>query len=124
MVVIADAATGMERRIFSLPGHQYHRPVFTADGTRLICQRQREETYDTEWRVTLVSLDPVSGEETDLLPDFDNWPWPGRAIASPVAGDATLWFTGDERATVRSSAVTRTARSPASPLPARTPPSA
>ncbi|MDH6431647.1 dipeptidyl aminopeptidase/acylaminoacyl peptidase [Streptomyces sp. SAI-144] len=97
VVVIADAATGMERRTFSLPGHQYHRPVFTADGTRLICQRQREETYDMEWRVTLVALDPVSGEETDLLPDFDNWPWPGRAIPSPVAGDATLWFTGDER---------------------------
>ena len=61
VVVIADAATGMERRTFSLPGHQYHRPVFTADGTRLICQRQREETYDMEWRVTLVALDPVSG---------------------------------------------------------------
>lgn len=97
VVVMADAATGVERRTFSRPGHQYYRPVFTADGTLLICQRQREETYDSEWRVTLVAFDVESGEETDLLPDFDNWPWPGRAIPSPVAGDATLWFTGDER---------------------------
>lgn len=96
-VVIADAATGAERHALSRPGHQYYCPVFTADGTRLICQRQREETYDSEWQVTLVAFDPVSGEETDLLPDFDNWPWPGRAIPSPVPGDTTLWFTGDER---------------------------
>ncbi|WP_328744335.1 prolyl oligopeptidase family serine peptidase [Streptomyces sp. NBC_00285] len=96
-VVIADAATGGERHALSRPGHQYYRPVFTADGTRLICQRQREETYDSEWRVTLVAFDPVTGEETDLLPDFDNWPWPGRAIPSPIPGDATVWFTGDER---------------------------
>ncbi|MFF7559950.1 prolyl oligopeptidase family serine peptidase [Streptomyces pseudovenezuelae] len=97
VVVIADASTGVERRTFSRPGHQYYQPCFTADGSRLICQRQREETWDTEWRATLVALDPVSGEETDLLPDFDNWPWPGRAILSPVPGDTTLWFTGDEQ---------------------------
>ena len=96
-VVIADAATGVELRTFHRPGHQYYSPVFTADGTRLICQRQKEETYDIEWEVTLVALDPLSGEETDLLPDFDNWPWPGRAITSPIPGDTTLWFTGDER---------------------------
>ncbi|MEU6587867.1 S9 family peptidase [Streptomyces sp. NPDC046881] len=96
-VVIADAATGARRRAFSRPGHQYYRPAFTADGSALVCQRQREETYDTEWRVTLVSFDLGSGEETDLLPDFDNWPWPGRPVPSPVPGDATLWFTGDER---------------------------
>ncbi|MFJ9150538.1 prolyl oligopeptidase family serine peptidase [Streptomyces sp. NPDC102270] len=97
VVVIADASTGAKRRTFSRPGHQYYGPVFTADGTRLLCERQKEETYDTEWQVTLVALDPVSGEETDLLPDFDNWPWPGRVIPSPVPGDTTLWFTGDER---------------------------
>ncbi|MFF1720742.1 TolB-like translocation protein [Streptomyces sviceus] len=89
-VVIADAATGVRRTTLSRPGHQYYSPVFTADGTRLICQRQKEETYDSEWQVTLVALDPVSGQETDLLPDFDNWPWPGRAICSPVPGDLTL----------------------------------
>lgn len=97
VVVIADASTGEERRTFSRPGHQYYVPAFTADGTRLICQRLREETYDSEWQVTLVALDPESGEETDLLPDFDNWPWPGRVLPSPVPGDTTLWFTGDER---------------------------
>ncbi|MFG3015852.1 alpha/beta fold hydrolase [Streptomyces cinerochromogenes] len=96
-VVVADAATGVRRRVFSRPGHQYYSPAFTADGSALVCQRQREETYDTEWRVTLVAFDLDSGEETDLLPEFDNWPWPGRAVLSPVPGDSTLWFTGDER---------------------------
>ncbi|MEU9171666.1 S9 family peptidase [Streptomyces sp. NPDC048420] len=96
-VVIADASTGVRRKALSHPGHQYYNPVFTADGTRLICSRQQEETYDSAWQVTLVAFDPVSGEETDLLPDFDNWPWPGKAICSPVPGDTTLWFTGDEQ---------------------------
>lgn len=96
-VVIADATTGAQRVTLSRPGHLYYSPVFTADGTRLICERQQEETYDSEWQVTLVAIDPLSGEETDLLPDFDNWPWPGRAICSPVPGDTTLWFTGDEQ---------------------------
>ncbi|MFF1452178.1 S9 family peptidase [Streptomyces sp. NPDC058274] len=97
VVVVADAVTGAERRTFSRPGQQYYRPAFTADGSTLVCQRQREETYDSEWRVTLVAFDLASGEETDLLPEFDNWPWPGRAVLSPIPGDATLWFTGDER---------------------------
>ncbi|MBC9728090.1 S9 family peptidase [Streptomyces sp. TRM68367] len=97
VVVVADAATGVECHTFSRPGQQYYRLAFTADGSALVCQRQREETYDTEWRVTLVSFDLASGEETDLLPGFDNWPWPGRAVLSPIRGDATLWFTGDER---------------------------
>ncbi|WP_324611974.1 S9 family peptidase [Streptomyces sp. NRRL B-3648] len=97
VVVIADAATGVERHTFSRPGQQYYRLAFTADGSALVCQRQREETYTTAWRVTLVAFDLASGEETDLLPEFDNWPWPGRAVLSPIRGDATLWFTGDER---------------------------
>ncbi|MFJ4585484.1 S9 family peptidase [Streptomyces echinatus] len=96
-VIVADAATGMQQRCFSRPGHQYYRLAFTADGSALVCQRQREETYDTEWRVTLVAFDLRSGEESDLLPDFDNWPWPGRAALSPIPGDSTMWFTGDER---------------------------
>jgi dipeptidyl aminopeptidase/acylaminoacyl peptidase len=97
VVVVADTATGEVRRIFSRHGHHYHRLVFTADGTALVCQRQRELTYDQPWRVTLVAFDPGSGAETDLLPDFDNWPWPGSPVVSPVPGDATVWFTGDER---------------------------
>ncbi len=97
VVVVADAATGVERHTFSRPGQQYYRLAFTADGSALLCQRQREETHDTEWRVTLVAFDLASGEETDLLPGFDNWPWPGRVVPSPIRGDATLWFTGDER---------------------------
>jgi dipeptidyl aminopeptidase/acylaminoacyl peptidase len=52
VVVIADAFTGVEQRTFSRPGYQYCRLVFTADGSKLVCQRQREETYASEWRVT------------------------------------------------------------------------
>ncbi|WLW58063.1 alpha/beta hydrolase family protein [Streptomyces sp. YU58] len=96
-VVVADAVTGAERHVFSRAGNQYYRPVFTADGSALVCQRQREETHDTEWRVTLVAFDLASGAETDLLPDFDNWPWPGRPLPSPLPGDDTVWFTGDEQ---------------------------
>lgn len=96
-VVIADAATGAPRHILSRPGHQYYGLAFTADGSKLVCQRQLEETYDTDWGVTLVAFDVRSGEETDLLPEFDNWPWPGRAVLSPIPGDTTLWFTGDEQ---------------------------
>ncbi|MFJ1625706.1 alpha/beta fold hydrolase [Streptomyces sp. NPDC088190] len=96
-VVVADAATGVRQSTFSRPGHQYYRLEFTAEGSALVCQRQREETYDTEWRITLVAFDLASGEETDLLPEFDNWPWPGRAVLAPNPGDATVWFTGDEQ---------------------------
>jgi hypothetical protein len=50
-----------------------------------VCERQREETYTSEWRVTLVAFDLASGDETDLLPEFDNWPWPGLcAEGSPI----------------------------------------
>lgn len=97
IVVVADTTTGAERRIFSRLGDQYCRLAFTADGSGLVCQRQREETYDSAWQVTLVAFDLHSGEETDLLEGFDNWPWPGRAVLSPIPGDDTLWFTGDEQ---------------------------
>ncbi|WP_335988342.1 S9 family peptidase [Glycomyces sp. MUSA5-2] len=97
VVVVADAAAGVERLTFLRPGDQYYRLAFTADSSKLICQRQREETYDAEWQVTLVAFDLDSREETDLLPEFDNWPWPGRAVLSPIPGDTTLWFTGDEQ---------------------------
>ncbi|THV41515.1 S9 family peptidase [Glycomyces buryatensis] len=97
VVVVANAATGAEQRSFSRPGDQYYRLEFSADGSQLVCQRQREETYTSEWRVTLVAFDLASGDETDLLPEFDNWPWPGRVVLSPISGDGTMWFTGDER---------------------------
>jgi len=97
VAVVADAATGRELRILSRPGHQYCRPAFTADATALVCQRQREETYHHPWAVTLVSFDLTTGQETDPLTEFDNWPWPGGPVTAPLPGDATVWFTGDER---------------------------
>ncbi|MGW1409812.1 hypothetical protein [Streptomyces sp. NPDC002403] len=112
-VVVADAATGAERHTFSLPGQQYYRLAFTADGSALVCQRQREETYDTEWRVTLVAFDLASGEETDLLPGSTtglgrDGPSSRRPVGMPRCGSPAT-----SGATARSSAAMRTARSPA-----------
>ena len=97
VVVVADAASGKELRVFARPGHLYYRLVFAADAATLVCQRQREETEDQPWAVTLVSFDLTTGQEVDLLPEFDYWPWPGGPVLSPVPGDGTLWFTGDQR---------------------------
>ncbi|MFD3518506.1 alpha/beta fold hydrolase [Streptomyces sp. NPDC058657] len=94
-VVIADAATGEQLRVLDRPGHQYSGARFTADGTAVVCHRLQEETYETPYDVTLVRVDVATGEESDLLPEYDNWP--GGFVLSPVAGDDTLWFSGDEQ---------------------------
>ncbi|MFJ2742782.1 S9 family peptidase [Streptomyces sp. NPDC087440] len=93
-VVVADAATGAELHVVDRPGFQYDSPVFTSDGTAVVLVRELEETYETPYDMTLVRIDVATGEETDLLPGFDNWP--GGVAVSPVAGDGTLWFTADE----------------------------
>ncbi|MFF0746014.1 prolyl oligopeptidase family serine peptidase [Streptomyces sp. NPDC004111] len=94
-VVVADAATGEELRVVDRPGFQYSGAVLTADGSAVVCHRLKEETYETPYDVTLVRVDVASGEETDLLPEYDNWP--GGFVLSPVEGDDTLWFSGDEQ---------------------------
>ncbi|MFJ4878133.1 S9 family peptidase [Streptomyces sp. NPDC088745] len=93
-VVVADAATGEELRVVDRPGFQYGGAVFTNDGTAVVLERELQETYETPYDVTLVRVDLATGEETDLLPGFDNWP--GGVRVSPVEGDGTLWFTADE----------------------------
>ncbi|MFI6638417.1 S9 family peptidase [Streptomyces sp. NPDC050504] len=94
-VVVADAATGEELRVVERPGHEYSAPLFTSDGTGLLCSRLLRETYETPYDVTLVRVDLATGEETDLLPDFDNWP--REAAVAPRADDATIWFAADEQ---------------------------
>lgn len=94
-VVVADAATGEELHVVDRAGHEYSAPLFTSDGTGLLCARLLKETYTTPYDVTLVRVDLATGEETDLLPDFDNWP--RGAAVSPLADDATIWFTADEQ---------------------------
>ncbi|GHH53270.1 S9 family peptidase [Streptomyces candidus] len=93
-LVVADAATGEELHVLDHLEHDYHEAVFSADGRSLVCLRQLKETYETPYDMTLVRVDVASGEETDLLPDFDNWP--SSVAVSPVEGDATVWFTADE----------------------------
>ncbi|MBX7468976.1 S9 family peptidase [Streptomyces sp. MAG02] len=94
VVVIADAATGEQLRVIDRDGFVYHAPLFTADGTGLICTRQVLETYDTPYSYTLVRVDLATGAESELVPEFENWPV--GAVVSPLADDATVWFAADE----------------------------
>ncbi|NGN68294.1 S9 family peptidase [Streptomyces sp. A7024] len=93
VIVVADAATGEQLRVVEAADQLYESPVFTYDGSGLICHRMGFPAYDTPWDITLVRVDVASGKESDLLPGFDNFP--GGAVVSPV--DDTLWFTAAER---------------------------
>ncbi|MEU6844491.1 S9 family peptidase [Streptomyces sp. NPDC046716] len=92
-VVIADATTGKPLHVLGDLVHLYEAPVFTGDGTAVVCSRMFYPTYDEPWDGTLVRIDLASGEVTDLLPGFDNWP--GGTVCSPA--DDTLFFTADEK---------------------------
>ncbi|MFD7169666.1 prolyl oligopeptidase family serine peptidase [Streptomyces violascens] len=94
VVVVADAATGEELRVIDQDGFLYSTPQFTSDGTGLICTRQLIETYEKPYAYTLVRIDLASGAESELVPEFENWPI--GAVVSPRADDATLWFAADE----------------------------
>ncbi|MFE4857140.1 prolyl oligopeptidase family serine peptidase [Streptomyces sp. NPDC056670] len=94
VVVIADAATGEQLRVIDRDGFLYSAPLFTSDGTGLICTRQLIETYETPYSYTLVRVDLASGAESELVPDFENWPI-GVAV-SPRPDDAAVWFAADE----------------------------
>ncbi|AYG79212.1 Dipeptidyl-peptidase 5 [Streptomyces hundungensis] len=94
VVVVADATTGEELRVVEDDDHVHSAPLFTSDGAGLICTRQVRETYERPYRYTLVHVDLASGEQSELLPDFENWPI--GAVVSPRAEDATLWFAADE----------------------------
>ncbi|MFI5703601.1 prolyl oligopeptidase family serine peptidase [Streptomyces xanthochromogenes] len=94
VVVIADAATGEQLRVIDRDGFVYSAPLFTADGTGLICTRQLLETYETPYSYTLVRVDLADGAESELVPDFENWPI--GATVSPRPDDATVWFAADE----------------------------
>ncbi|MFG3281669.1 prolyl oligopeptidase family serine peptidase [Streptomyces sp. NPDC048111] len=94
VVVIADAATGEELHVVEHGQFAYSAPLFTADGAAVICTRQRIETYETPFHYMLVRVDPATGDESELVPDFENWPV--GAVVSPRRDDATLWFAADE----------------------------
>ncbi|OIV36415.1 S9 family peptidase [Mangrovactinospora gilvigrisea] len=94
-VVVADAATGKQLLEVAAPErYEYGGPVFASDGRSLICVRMQRETFAAPYDSTLVRIDLSDGSETDLLPEFDNWP--GGAVVSPRADDPTIWFTADE----------------------------
>ncbi|MEU3370143.1 S9 family peptidase [Streptomyces sp. NPDC006660] len=95
VVVVADAATGEQLLVVDRDGYQYGAPLFTADGAALLCVRQRIATYETPFSYTLVRVDLASGAESELLAGFAHWPM--GVVVSPLADDATLWFTADER---------------------------
>ncbi|WP_419997524.1 S9 family peptidase [Streptomyces boninensis] len=93
VVVVADAATGKQLRVVEQHGYEYVGPEFTYDGTGVTCARMTVPAYEAPWDITLVRIDLTSGEETDLLPGFDNFP--GGVAVSPV--DDTFWFTSSEK---------------------------
>ncbi|MEU9097441.1 S9 family peptidase [Streptomyces sp. NPDC048361] len=95
VVVVADTATGEELHIVDRDGCDYAAPVFTADGSALLCIRELTATYETSFSYTLVRIDLPGGAESDLLADFVNWPL--AVVVSPRPDDETLWFTADER---------------------------
>ncbi|MET9361046.1 S9 family peptidase [Streptomyces sp. NPDC006632] len=94
VVVVADAATGEELHVVDRDGYEYGAPLFTADGSALVCVRELVATYETSFSYTLVRIDLPGGAESDLLAGFANWPL--AAVVSPRRDDETLWFTADE----------------------------
>ncbi|MFE3520941.1 prolyl oligopeptidase family serine peptidase [Streptomyces sp. NPDC059161] len=94
VVVVADATTGERLHVVDRAGYAYGAPLFTADGTGLICARQLRETYEEPYSWALVRIDLASGAESELMPDFPNWP--AGAVVSPRPDEAALWFTADE----------------------------
>ncbi|MFG2717938.1 prolyl oligopeptidase family serine peptidase [Streptomyces sp. NPDC048416] len=94
VVVVADAATGQELHIADRDGYQYSAPLFTADGSAVLCVRDRLATYEASFSYTMVRLDLPGGAESDLLEGFANWP--SETAISPRPDDTGIWFTADE----------------------------
>ena len=90
-VVVALAATGEEVFVLGDVEHLYEAPVFTHDGSAVVCSRMTWPTYDEAMDVTLVRVGVDGGEAVDLLPAFDNWPV--GAVCSTV--DDALFFVAD-----------------------------
>jgi dipeptidyl aminopeptidase/acylaminoacyl peptidase len=70
-------------------GYSFEQVVFTSDSSALIAVRASESTATEPPRHALVRIDRVSGEITELAPDFPEEP--GNPVVSP-AGDA-VYFT-------------------------------
>ncbi|MDX3797311.1 prolyl oligopeptidase family serine peptidase [Streptomyces sp. AK04-3B] len=90
-VVVAHAATGEEVFVLGDVEHLYEAPVFTHDGSAVVCSRMTWPTYDESMDMTLVRVGVDGSEAVDLLPGFDNWPV--GTVCSTV--DDALFFMAD-----------------------------
>jgi len=91
-VVAVDVASGERRVLAADPRHVFTDPAVSPDGTRVVCVRIRDGSYDGPPDSTLWLLDLATGDGHDLLPDLDRWPT--GAVWAPDS--SAVYFTADE----------------------------
>lgn len=107
---VVDTATGDRRTVADEPAWSFGSPAFSPDGTRVVCRRSTQSSFDSPPDNTLWLVDLITGESRDLTPDLPLWP------ESPLwtADGTAVLFTADEaghhpafRVDLGSSVVTR-----------------
>ncbi|HEY8373985.1 MAG TPA: S9 family peptidase [Pseudonocardiaceae bacterium] len=88
--VVRNDGSG-DRVLVDIEGMSFHHPVFTPDGSAVVCVRCTDSTTDTPPDFTLVRVDVATGEVQDLLPDFPHHP--SRPVLA--ADGSALYFTAD-----------------------------
>ncbi|WP_218615943.1 S9 family peptidase [Pseudonocardia abyssalis] len=72
-LVVVEVATGERRVLADDPGHEFHGPVISPDGTRVACVRESLSTPHTAVDIRLVVLPLAGGEPVDVAPGWDRW---------------------------------------------------
>ncbi len=73
-------------------GADFGSPAFSPDGARIVARREERGTTEGPGRVTLWMFDLTTGEDRDLLRDFDRWP--GAPVWS--TDGETIYFVADD----------------------------
>lgn len=82
---------GGERRLLAA-GADFGSPAFSPDGTRVVAVRSERGTLEGPGHVTLWLFDLTTGEDRELVRDFDRWP---GAPAWSTDGE-TVYFVADD----------------------------
>ncbi|MBO0745652.1 MAG: PD40 domain-containing protein, partial [Candidatus Dormibacteraeota bacterium] len=82
---------GGNRRLLGA-GADFGAPAFSPDGGRIVARREERGTLDGPGHVTLWLFDLTTGEDRELLADFDRWP--GAPVWS--ADGETVYFVADD----------------------------
>ncbi|GAA3234687.1 S9 family peptidase [Pseudonocardia petroleophila] len=72
-LVVVDTATGERRVLADDPGHEFHGPVISPDGTLVACVRESLSTPHVPTDLRLVVLPLAGGEPVDAAPGWDRW---------------------------------------------------